>query len=44
LEGADHHILAAFLAPPRFVEHAERLAHACGITKKYLEPSSRGWR
>jgi hypothetical protein len=42
LDGGHHHIFAAFLAPPPFVQHAERLAHARGVTQEHLEPAAPG--
>jgi hypothetical protein len=40
LDGADHHILSALLAPAAFVEHADGLAYARGVTKEDLQPAA----
>ena len=42
LDGGHHHIFAAFLAAAAFVQHAERLTHARGVTQKYFEPAASG--
>ncbi len=39
LDGAHHHVLAAFLPPASFVQHAKGFADARGITQKHLQPA-----
>jgi len=40
LRGGDHHVLAAFLATPPLVEHAQRFANARGVTQENLETAT----
>src|SRR5690349_3199764 len=44
LKCSHDHVLAALLASPRFIEHAERLADARGVAQKYFQPSPSGLR
>src|SRR5215469_17213991 len=37
LDRADNHILAAFAAAARFIQHAGRFSHSGSIAKKYFE-------
>ncbi len=39
LDCAHHHILAAFLAPPPFVQHAKGFADARGVSQEHLQPA-----
>src|SRR4029434_2549917 len=41
LKSADHHILPAFFASARLVEHSVRLAHPGGIAEKHFQAATR---
>src|SRR5579863_841398 len=40
LDGADHYILAALVAPPPFVQHAKRLSHPRRIAQEHFQLAS----